>query len=63
MKTAHVICCNDSVEAVVIGSELKANLECGRLEKKYYKKHPKLKTNGNYPLLYWHVHTVELIEK
>ena len=57
---AHVICCNDSVQHVVIGSEEQAEKKRKELKKSYFKRN---KHNFNsaeeYALqCFWHIHTV-----
>ena len=48
---AHVICCNDSVEHVVIGDESFANELMDQL---------KLASYNSDRYKYWHIHTVNL---
>lgn len=59
---AHVICCNGSVEAVVIGSYTKADLKKEELAYGHY-----TETKQNWrsykcyrERCYWHFHTVEV---
>lgn len=62
MSKAHVICCNDSIEAVVIGSEDFVKAETARLREEYFKRVPWMREE-NRAQLYWHHHTVDLIEQ
>jgi len=50
-KPVHVICLNDSVEAVVIGSESRAKRKCASMKAAFIKKH------------YYYMHGKELEEK
>ena len=58
---AHVICCNDSVEAVVLGDHELAKAETQRLKQEYLKRHPWF-TEDEARAGYWHYHTVDLIQ-
>jgi len=62
MAKAHVICCNDRVEAVVIGSEDFAKQETERLRGEYFKRHPWFNEDQR-RIFYWHHHTVDLLEQ
>lgn len=74
-RTAHVICCNDSVEHVFLGTEEKAKEKLEELAKAHFAKwHDPYAGCGLYSLpggdpyeayrkrLYWHIHTVSLTE-
>ncbi len=61
MSTAHVICCNDSVEYVVVDDEAAAEIKKDELSKRDYDTRYK----WTYPTyeeykhtLYWHIHSV-----
>jgi hypothetical protein len=74
MTAAHVICCNDSVEHVVIGTEEQAQAKLEELAKEHfdrfggntgeYDDHSLYRHLGETPYeryrqrLYWHIHTV-----
>jgi len=63
-KPIHVICCNDSVEAVVIGSEKKAKKKCeqmkaAHIEKQHYHLRGK-ELEDQKRVLYYHLHTVNV---
>jgi hypothetical protein len=67
MTIAHVICANDSVEAVVLDDEVKANEEKERFAKVAFEEHQRhggrARTEKAYrALVYWHLHSVEVIE-
>jgi len=62
MALAHVICCNDFPEAVVVGGEDFARAELERFILKHAIEH------GSFPLKHrtiydWHIKTVPLIEE
>lgn len=60
----HVICLNDSVEAVVVGSKSNAKRKCAQMKAAYIKKHyyymkgKELKDKER--VLYYHLHTVNV---
>ena len=59
MKKAHVICCNDSVEFVVVGSEHEAELEKLALRDNHFRRYD-IKNRTDYDnRYYWHIHTVD----
>ena len=58
---AHVICCNDSVEYVVIDNEQKAIWKMAELKADYFERNKwTFKTEKEYgQRCYWHIHTVD----
>lgn len=58
---AHVICCNDSVEFVVLNDEAKAKTKLEELRTDYYARHKwHFKNEAEYRIrCYWHIHTVK----
>jgi len=74
MSEAHVICCNDSVEHVVVGTKEAARLKLRILADAYYKRmggdahwRPEMRwSNAETPYeafrqrCYWHIHTVPM---
>jgi hypothetical protein len=62
---AHVICCNDSVKAVVLGDEEKAKEHMEDLSKGYYKKYGPRYWYSSYKQYLqqnkWHIHTVDAV--
>lgn len=60
----HVICCNDRVVAVVIGSEETARQKCTEMKDKYMKKNYSHLTGHaleqENKILYYHLHTVNV---
>jgi hypothetical protein len=58
---AHIVCCNDSTEFVVLGGEKKANDKLKSLRKEHYEKNkwsfPDFKEYKQ--RCYWHLHDVE----
>ena len=66
MNVGYVICCNDSVEAVVVDDEKLAKKELERLAKKHYDSffeltHP-METYVAYRRQhYWHIHSVPIL--
>lgn len=66
MTVAHVICANDSVEAVVLDDEVKANEEKERLAKEAYarfkREQGRTTSEKEYrQIVYWHLHSVEVL--
>ena len=61
MILAHVICCNDSVEAVVLGTVDEAEEKAKEMKQNYVAKHclPEDRAEA----LYFHVHTVPVMPK
>jgi len=63
-KQVHVICCNDSVEAVVIGSKARANRKCAQMKAAHIKKHyyymKGKELEDKERVLYYHLHTVDV---
>ena len=59
---AHIICCNDSVELAVIGSERKAFIKIEELADAHYEKTKSFwRSKKQYrKRCYWHFHTVEV---
>jgi hypothetical protein len=58
---AHVICCNDSVEGVVVEGEDIANLAMEKAKRAYFEKRKWAWPEGyeSYERqCYWHIHTV-----
>lgn len=63
MKTAYVLCCNDSIKAVVIEDEQRAMEELVRLEKQFvvtYQYYNKTEEDFRNQY-YWHLHSVPLL--
>jgi len=60
MKTAYVICNNDSIEAVIIDDFQKARSELIRLKEDHHKLSPKC--DGYSDIYFWHIHEVPVIE-
>ncbi len=60
---AHVICCNDSVEAVFLGDEKDAEDILEKCAKENYEKYFRHDSYEYYrDTFYWHLHTVNLIK-
>ena len=57
-EVAHVICCNDTVEKVVLGTLEEAEIICRGEKEKMAKLKPRLSC-----VLHWHIHTVDLIDR
>lgn len=53
MKTAYVICLNDSIRYVVIDDEERAKAKMAELRDAYAKRNPQ-----NRDILYWHIDAV-----
>lgn len=62
---AYVICCNDSIEKVVLSNKESAQKVLGSLSKKSYDRHKfDYATYKDYQkMFYWHLHKVEVIEE
>jgi hypothetical protein len=62
---AHVICCNDMVQAVVLGDEAKANEHMKKLVKKDWLKYKDVSHYTNYEQYWgynhWHITTVNAV--
>lgn len=60
---AHVICCNDAVMAVVVGTDEQAEAAMETLIVEDYQSNKWMYADGAayLYLLYWHIHTVRLI--
>ncbi len=63
---AHVICCNDSVEAVVIGNQSDALIKKEEMSKDAFEK-VKWQYGRDYErychTFFWHIHTVSCFKK
>lgn len=71
---AHVICCNDSVEFVVLYDEEKAKAKLEQLARNDFNRQPYGWTIGTSHIgtdaewkayrhrCYWHIHTVEVVQ-
>lgn len=57
---AYVICCNDSVEFIVLNSRTAANIKKDELKKEYFKKNSHSFSNiiDYENQCYWHLHAV-----
>ena len=67
MKKAHVICCNDSVEAVYIGDEENTGNIIVRMRQSDYDRKKRGSDTYRDPHLYgqvffWHYHTVNIVD-
>lgn len=64
-STAHVICCNDSVEAVVLDDEAKAAAQLEILRQAYYARNKGTWHNEQHyrDVCYWHIHSVSVLSE
>ena len=60
MKTAFILCMNDSTEAVVIDDIEKAKVELEKLKKKHQKIFSPCKEYND--VFFWHLHDVPVIK-
>lgn len=61
---AHVVCCNDAVVAVVLGTEAQADLAMEQFVVEDYQRSRWHFNNSSVEYLnrcYWHIHTVGLV--
>jgi len=56
---AYVICMNDALEGVVLGTPAKAKFELEKLKKKHQKRFSPCKEYND--IFFWHVHDVEIL--
>lgn len=56
---AHVICCNNRIEHVVMGSESSAQTKLEALQEKHRKENAGLSQYSYDSAYYWHIHSVE----
>lgn len=62
IEKAHVICCNDSTELVVLNDIEKAKLEMENAKKDYFERNKhRFKDYKEYDhICFWHIHTVNV---
>lgn len=69
MSTAHIICCNDSMELVVLDNEEQAQVKLNELADQHYDKAAMLNgqrfASRNYynSIYYWHIHDIEYFKE
>lgn len=66
MKTAYIICCNDSIEGVCLDEELAKkkmeDLKNYDFKTKWNSRTGRRYTEEEYNIFYWHIHEVQLFD-
>lgn len=64
LVSAHIVCCNDSPRAVVLGTSEEAYKVCVRLKREWEEKQEQNNPGGRLSMAYWRiVESVAILEK